>query len=189
MYAVFLMKNPFCTSHEKRARKPSGLEDLRTWATGELARLLSGLRIVGECWEWTGAMRDNGYGRFGRGSAHRAAYVFLVGRIGAGLQVCHRCDNRLCCNPAHLFLGTAKDNALDAKVKGRTNGGKPSRPNYPQETLDLVVRLSASMRRSDIARLAGMTERNVYDILRRARSGAFRPRGRQPHRQPCGGVT
>ena len=51
--------------------------------------------------------------------AHRAVWKLENGPINDGLYVCHHCDNRMCCNPLHLFLGTAKDNAVDKVQKGR----------------------------------------------------------------------
>lgn len=71
------------------------------------------------CWVWTGPKYPRGYGCCGRGYAHRVAYERAVGTIPEGQFVCHRCDNRLCCNPAHLFLGTARDNTQDMIAKGR----------------------------------------------------------------------
>jgi hypothetical protein len=79
------------------------------------------------CWNWTGPLR-NGYGqvctaRSKHVLAHRAAYQLFVGEITDGLYVCHRCDNRRCMNPEHLFLGTALDNAQDMVSKGRQASG------------------------------------------------------------------
>jgi hypothetical protein len=78
------------------------------------------------CWTWTSKARSNdgkGYGAFNSGSgsvrAHRFAWELTNGPIPDGLHVCHECDNPLCCNPAHFFLGTPKDNNADMISKGR----------------------------------------------------------------------
>jgi HNH endonuclease len=79
------------------------------------------------CWEWFGARRSQGHGvigtKFGKPGmvASRLSWVIHVGPIPDGLFVCHRCDNPPCVNPAHLFLGTAKDNFDDMFSKGRHN--------------------------------------------------------------------
>lgn len=75
------------------------------------------------CMEWTGPKRPDGYGRLWFENkpwdAHRLAWHFAKGPIPEGMFVCHRCDNPGCYNPAHLFLGTAKDNTRDSLTKGR----------------------------------------------------------------------
>lgn len=75
------------------------------------------------CWLWRGNLTPLGYGRVGYAGrvvlAHRMAWELSVDDIPAGLWVLHRCDVPGCVNPAHLFLGTALDNARDRDVKGR----------------------------------------------------------------------
>ena len=75
------------------------------------------------CWPWTLSTKSGGYGRIMDGKrallAHRVAFEVANGPIPDGLFVCHLCDNRICCNPAHLWLGTAADNNHDRDIKGR----------------------------------------------------------------------
>lgn len=71
---------------------------------------------ITDCWNWTGAT-INGYGqltyRQRHYAAHRFAYTHLVGWIPSGIWILHRCDNRLCVNPKHLYPGNAVDNRRD----------------------------------------------------------------------------
>jgi len=75
-----------------------------------------------ECWEWAGGLRD-GYGRikinYKNYNAHRLVYELTYGLIPKGMCVLHKCDNRKCCNPEHLFLGTNNDNVKDKVSKNR----------------------------------------------------------------------
>jgi len=79
---------------------------------------------LGKCWEWIGGTIPNGSGRYGAFEspvgvlAHRYSWTLHKGQIPDGLKVLHHCDNKLCVNPSHLFIGTAKDNARDLISKG-----------------------------------------------------------------------
>jgi hypothetical protein len=81
------------------------------------------------CWCWVGASQ-HGRGVFkykGRDrKAPQVAYMLYTGEIPAGLFVCHTCDNPMCVNPDHLWLGTAKDNMRDCVSKKRHLFGKKS---------------------------------------------------------------
>ncbi len=81
-----------------------------------------------DCWEWTAALNNIGYGMFRWATgkmrtAHRASYELHKGPIPAGLSVCHSCDNPKCVNPEHLWAGTMKDNFDDMVSKGRAKLG------------------------------------------------------------------
>ncbi len=85
-----------------------------------------------ECWEWSGHKCITGYGQFsliGKPvSSHRASWLLYKGKIPDGICVLHKCDNRKCVNPDHLFLGTNLDNILDSMNKNRRKGIPRNRP-------------------------------------------------------------
>jgi hypothetical protein len=83
------------------------------------------------CWLWAGALTKKGYGNTKKMTtdghtlrgAHRIMYYLTNGCFDYGLLVCHKCDNPMCVNPRHLFLGTRQDNTEDMRVKGRACKG------------------------------------------------------------------
>ena len=86
-----------------------------------------------DCWQWDGGTFSSGYARVGYDGksqrVHRLFYRLFVGEIPDGLLVLHRCDNRACWNPDHLWLGTSRDNNRDRDSKGRNgNAAKQACP-------------------------------------------------------------
>jgi len=93
-----------------------------------------------ECWPWKASISPEGYGRFKACSyrdvrAHRLSYALVNNEDPGDLLVCHSCDNRSCCNPKHLFLGTDQDNADDKMAKGRWKGGDHAGTKNPRALL------------------------------------------------------
>jgi hypothetical protein len=77
------------------------------------------------CIEWAANLKSNGYAQFRIGNkmvhAHRYSYELHIGKIPCNMMVLHKCDNRKCVSPNHLFLGTQKDNVIDMLTKNRAN--------------------------------------------------------------------
>lgn len=95
----------------------------------------------GECWNWRGERDRKGYGRFFVGPgvrviASRAAYMLMNGEIPAEMLVCHHCDNPPCCNPAHLYAGTHKQNAEDRSIRKRQT---PRRGEKINEEIAMLI--------------------------------------------------
>jgi hypothetical protein len=87
-------------------------------------------RGLSECWPWAGALRVRNF-KYGKMTvklggitfdfvASRLIFASIHGFLPTKLLVCHTCDNPQCCNPAHLFLGTERDNSDDMIKKGRS---------------------------------------------------------------------
>ena len=77
-----------------------------------------------ECWPWRGAITSqHGYGNTAweghHLGAHKVAWILTNGYVPEGKCVLHKCDNRVCCNPGHFYLGSKVDNSLDKMVRGR----------------------------------------------------------------------
>jgi hypothetical protein len=127
------------------------------------------------CWLWTGYVGENGYGIASingkQYKAHRVSHFIEHGRIDNDRLVLHRCDERACVNPAHLFLGTPKDNSQDAVKKGRNaklfgeRNGKAKLTLQKVRAIKRLLRDKANgrceLRQYEIARQFGVSEATV----------------------------
>jgi hypothetical protein len=127
-----------------------------------------------ECWEWVGfKCLTTGYGIFiidKKFSAHRVAWILTNGEIPDKMCVCHKCDNRACCNPAHLFLGTLADNDLDRDKKGRLSWGE--RTNTAKLSIQDVKEIrslydTGNYSQSKLANIYGVQKAAIGKICRR----------------------
>ena len=123
----------------------------------------------GDCWEWTAGRLEAGYGRLSVGAsevkAHRYAWETAYGPIPTGMMVCHHCDNPPCCNPNHLFIGTAVDNSDDKVAKQRHLFGETHRMAKLTDGDVRAIRADARMQ-VEIALTYGVTQGLVGMIKR-----------------------
>jgi len=119
-------------------------------------------------------------------TAHKFSYSYFYGDVPAGMAVCHKCDNKQCVNPNHLFLGTQNDNMQDMKMKGRSaKGNKSSTHLHPEivkrgeahseaktnnaQVLEIRRLFDAGIIRNycELARKFNMSETNARSIVKR----------------------
>lgn len=116
----------------------------------------------GECWVWLGRTNNRGYGKFQATYAHRYSWMLAHGSLPPDdLDVLHRCDNRPCVRPDHLFLGDQQDNSDDMVAKGRAATGERSGARKHPERY----------RRGSSIPWAKLTESQIPIIRQRLRSG------------------
>jgi hypothetical protein len=125
------------------------------------------------CWLWKGCANTNGYGRFSfrhnAYKAHRVAFFLSNGRIEDQLLVLHHCDVRLCCNPSHLYQGSAKDNTADALKRGhhtRMYGSRNGKAKLTEKEVESIRRRyrEGGITQKSLARYHEVSETTVYYI-------------------------
>jgi hypothetical protein len=124
------------------------------------------------CWNWMGHRSNKGYGetRDRRGKIHaasRVAYEIAFGIFNKSLLVCHKCDNPMCCNPDHLFLGTSVDNNSDMANKNRSAYG--SKNGNSKLTEEDVKKIKVLLREGvysckEIFTLFNISKSTLYNI-------------------------
>jgi len=118
------------------------------------------------CWEWTASKLSNGYGQVWFGPrhdrkkmlAHRLSYELAFEEIPDGMCVLHKCDNKSCVNPSHLFLGTHRDNISDCLKKRRFTPCKLTLENVR------IIRSSPHKSTLDLSKQFGVSKSAIKDV-------------------------
>jgi hypothetical protein len=144
---------------------------------GSLKERLLDKRDITEsgCWEFTGYIMPNGYGQTSVGKlvllAHRASYMVFIGKIPEGMHICHKCDNRKCFNPDHLFAGTPDENMADMVRKGRQRSlsgvDSPNAKLTAEQVQEIRDRYIPYVTTSELAKEFGISKQYVGQIARK----------------------
>jgi len=137
-------------------------------------RFLSKVNKTNYCWEWAASLDSGGYGNFSIKhivyKAHRVSYEFFINKIPKNAKVLHKCDNRKCINPSHLFLGTQIDNIRDMVSKGRQH--KPKGSLHPKSKITeadvLEIRRLFNLKlksRKELQTIYKLSKSNISKIL------------------------
>lgn len=124
-----------------------------------------------DCWNWTGCV-SRGYGIIHAWGKYqrvpRVSYQMFKGEIPDGMFVCHTCDNPLCINPKHLFVGTPKDNMQDMIRKGRkvicpgeSNGVAKL---TSEEAIKIYLLKDSGMSQIEVGKMFGVGFRTISEI-------------------------
>lgn len=143
--------------------------------------LLNTKKVSGsDCVLWTGAVNSSGYGRCGNtywakyykvNMAHQLAFVVAYGAYERYFQLNHTCDNPLCVNPDHLYLGTQQDNIKDMEDRGRRvilKGVAHSGSKLSEVQVLEIRSLCLTMKNKDVALLYKVTPECISSIKNRS---------------------
>lgn len=167
-----------CEPHYQRRKKGQSLIEKSVYEQSPEEKFRAKFTVATTgCWEWNFPNKTYNHPRAGtfmlNGKvmiAYRASYLLFKGRIPKGKLVCHTCDNGLCVNPDHLWLGTHADNTLDAVAKGRHRAPKGEAHSGAKLTEEQVAVIKAEYapRKVSIRALAsrfGVSYSTVHDII------------------------
>ena len=126
------------------------------------------------CWPWTGSLNNGGYGQVNIGGSnyksHRVALHLTEPMPSNTLYACHTCDNSRCCNPKHLYWGTAKSNIGDRDTRGRRKGPlgiAHHKAKLTPEKVREIRRLAGSMTQRELATKFEVAQGVIWNIIHR----------------------
>lgn len=138
-------------------------------------RLWSKVDKTTTCWLWKGSLCGS-YGRIKKTGAkistptHRVSWELVNGTVPEGVLVLHKCDNRICVRPSHLFLGSYQDNTVDMIRKGRVNPrrGVENRSAKLNDTLVREIRskyIEMELSQTELSREYGICQSRISSIV------------------------
>ena len=155
----------YCKNCGTKFNASCGKEEFCT----DKCKILFNVVNVNGCWIWQRSKDKDGYGYIkAKGirsayKAHRLSYKIFNGEITDGLFVCHKCDNPSCCNPEHLFLGTAQENKHDSIIKDRhATGSRCHKSKITKE--QAIYILKSSLSAPKLASEYGIHRNSIYAL-------------------------
>ena len=139
-------------------------------------RFFSKVNKTESCWVWESDINMNGYGYFqvkvnGKQKkvlAHRYSWMINNGEIPKDICICHTCDNRLCVNPLHMFLGTRADNRRDCVLKNRqAKGENCGQSKLTEENVKFIRSMDSVLKNKDLAKQFNVSESTIERVLSR----------------------
>ena len=138
-----ILARGLCQNHYMQERRAGTLKP-KTKETATLYLFNRTSVLENGCWEWK-KNKFNGYGRLVREgqswSAHAYSYTIFIGPIPDGKQINHKCHNRGCINPSHLYAGTQKENVMDMDFAGRRNQARGSKGGNSKINEDIAKQI------------------------------------------------
>ena len=163
----------YCLKHYTRFIRYGDVDHVEITVGDNKKRLMDSTEISASgCWEWKKRIHDGGYGVVSLNGrleqAHRASWMVFVGEIPQGMQVNHRCHNRSCINPEHLYIGTQTENMKDMKDAGRENRATGERNGNARLTKGMVLSIKLLLKEGkkskEIASVFGVAPTTVSAI-------------------------
>jgi hypothetical protein len=173
----------WCKFHYQRAYLSGNLEAQPRTLAKPTDSLDTRLRNIGwtvtdsGCWEWNGSRNTSNYGTLavGRGRPHIASRIAFEAWIkvpDANTDICHRCDNPPCINPAHLFEGTRQENVTDMVTKQRVANGERKTAHKLKDSQVESIRneyAEGGVSQSALARKYGVSQSHISFLVLRQR--------------------